>query len=177
MLCQESIGIIKSFILVGNICLSLACRLWPTLYGPQSNENFSFLISCNANLFCFSFSFFFKFYLAFPLNSFRNNFGDGWYFHGPLGGVHQTSDMKSASPDLFSSHQCQWVFYTVFADASGAGCLVFPFVNPLPTESRLYLYLLVSYVCWQLQIVAVSPAQSKMYDKFSVYHISSFEVP
>ena len=37
--------------------------------------------------------------------------------------------------------QCQWVFYAVFAGASGAGCLVFPFLNPLPTEGRLYLYL------------------------------------
>ena len=73
--------------------------------------------------------------------------------------------------------QCHWVFYTIFAGASGARWLVFPFLNPLPTESRLYLYLFVSYVFWQLEIAALSAAQSKIYDKFYVYHISSFKVP
>ena len=106
----------KSFILVGNICLSLACRLWPTLYGLQSNENFSFLISCNANPFCISFFLFFS--------------SSTWHFHWILSGTTLGMDGISMAewvvftrlliwkvlPLTYSlAIQCQWVFYAVFA--------------------------------------------------------------
>ena len=76
----------KSFILVGNICLSLACRLWPTLYGLQSNENFSFLISCNANPFCISFFlFFFLVLLGISTEFFQEQLWEWMVFPWPNG--------------------------------------------------------------------------------------------
>lgn len=61
--------------------------------GIYSNENLSFLISCNANMVCFVFPVPF----AFLLNSFRNHFENGRYFHGPLAEGHWIHDMESAS--------------------------------------------------------------------------------